>query len=923
MLLSALLVLGVCLIPAHSKPAGEQLGSPLLQTCFEEAKTIVDDAYKYSREESLRRVRKEVVRPHDALRLLKQPRGGTRSAVRSADYMAQTLRLLQERVHHVHKRSLNVTDLLSDEDLNKLSEITGCASQVTFPSCRTTPNLNTYRTATSVCNNIKNPRLGSSNTPFARWLPAEYDDAISQPKGWDRTRRFNNFLLPLVRQVSNNILSTTDAGVVNDLEYTHMVTMFGQWNDHDITFTPSSPSIRSFSNGINCDESCEKIEPCIPIPIPPGDPRLPTGRNSCIPAFRSAPVCGSGYSAYNFGGEPNKREQINGVTAFLDLSQVYGSEEQLAKFLRDPDSDGGLLRVNTEFRDNRRELLPFNPMQANMCATRKRVTNDTNAREVPCFIAGDVRVDENIALTSIHTLFMREHNRLARQLKRINPQWDSKTLYQEARKIMGAYTQLFVFRDYLPHIVGPEAMRRQLGRYPGYNANVDPSIANVFATAAYRFAHLAIQPFVFRLDENYRENSRLPSVPLFKAFLTPWRIVFEGGIDPVFRGLVGRPAKLNTQDNMMVDALRERLFQFVKHLALDLGSLNMERGRDHGLPGYNAWRKLCGLSQPRNQAELAQVLNNTDLARKLLQLYGTPANIDVWMGGVAEPSVRGGRVGPLFACLIASQFQRIRQGDRLWYENQGVFSPAQRAALSTSTISRIICDNTGISSIPTDAFSVISNRNRFVRCSRIRRLNLFAWRDRCRGPGDNCRGVGEEEAVNDLEEPREPQEPQESQVSQEPQVPHTPVSPGTSGTSGCEGSPGQRDPLASNIKKDQLPALPSNASLSNSAFSVRLGEYSPSSERTIRFQEVIYNKQGQYSTETGQFTCVIPGNVDLIRNNKVALRSFKVFLGGLHMSAGDMLLWLGAGDKVWLEASGGTVGLSTESYFSGHWLYAA
>ncbi|XP_033951148.1 eosinophil peroxidase [Pseudochaenichthys georgianus] len=786
MLLSALLVLGVCLIPAHSKPAGEQLGSPLLQTCFEEAKKIVDDAYKYSREESLRRVRKEVVRPHDALRLLKQPRGGTRSAVRSADYMAQTLRLLQERVHHVHKRSLNVTDLLSEEDLNKLSKITGCASQVTFPSCRTTPNLNTYRTANSVCNNIKNPRLGSSNTPFARLLPAEYDDAISQPKGSDRTRRFNNFLLPLVRQVSNNILSTTDAGVVNDREYTHMVTMFGQWNDHDLTFTPFSPSIRSFSNGINCDESCEKIEPCIPIPIPPGDPRLPTGRNSCIPAFRSAPVCGSGYSAYNFGGEPKKREQINGVTAFLDLGQVYGSEELLAKYLRDPDSDGGLLRVNTEFRDIRRELLPFHPMQANMCATRRRVTNDTNAREVPCFLAGDVRVDENIALTSIHTLFMREHNRLARQLKRINPQWDSETLYQEARKIMGAYTQLFVFRDYLPHIVGPDAMRRQLGRYPGYNANVDPSIANVFATAAYRFAHLAIQPVVFRLDDNYRENSRLPSVPLFEAFFTPWRIVFEGGIDPVFRGLVGRPAKLNTQDHMMVDALRERLFQFVMHLALDLGSLNMQRGRDHGLPGYNAWRKLCGLSQPGNQAELAQVLNNSDLARKLLQLYGTPANIDVWMGGVAEPFVRGGRVGPLFACLIASQFQRIRQGDRLWYENQGVFSPAQRAALSTSTISRIICDNTGISFIPTDAFSVISNRNRFVRCSRIGRLNLSAWRDRGKGSGDNCIGVGEEEAVNDLEETQEPQEPQvpqspqthqepqESQVSQEPQVPQYP-----------------------------------------------------------------------------------------------------------------------------------------------------
>lgn len=82
------------------------------------------------------------------------------------------------------------------------------------------------------------------------------------------------------------------------------------------------------------------------------------------------------------------------------------------------------------------------------------------------------------------------------------------------------------------------------------------------------------------------------------------------------------------------------------------------------LPGYNAWRRFCGLSAPRNQAELARVLNNTNLARRLLQLYGTPENIDVWMGGVAEPFVRGGRVGPLFSCLIANQFQRIRQGDR-------------------------------------------------------------------------------------------------------------------------------------------------------------------------------------------------------------------------------------------------------------------
>uniref|UniRef100_A0A3B3VIR0 Myeloid-specific peroxidase n=1 Tax=Poecilia latipinna TaxID=48699 RepID=A0A3B3VIR0_9TELE len=726
-----------CCCESCSYFSGERLGSPFLQKCFEEAKKIVDDAYTYSREESLRRVRRDVVKPHDALRLLKQPRGDTRSAVRSADYMAQTLRLVQEKVHRVHKRSLNATDLLTEQDLRELARITGCEARIRNPPCHNTPNINKYRTITSVCNNLNNPRLGASNTPFTRWLPSEYDDDISQPKGWDLNRRFNNFLLPLVRQVSNSILSTTDAGVVNDTEYAHMVTFFGQWNDHDLSFTPFSPSIRSFSNGLNCDESCEHSEPCIPIPIPPGDPRLPSRPDSCIPAFRSAPACGTGYSAFNFGGEPNKREQINSLTAFLDLGQVYGSDEKLALNLRDLTSDSGLLRVNTEFMDNGHELLPFHSLQVQMCATRRRITNDTNAREVPCFIAGDGRVDENIALTSIHTLFVREHNRLARQLKRLNPHWDSETLYQEARKIMGAYTQIFVFRDYLPHILGPDAMRRHIGRYPGYNSNVDPSIANVFATAAYRFAHLAIQPALFRLDPNYREHPQFPSVPLFKAFFTPWRVIFEGGVDPVLRGLLGRPAKLGTQDNMLVDALRERLFEFIQHLALDLGALNMQRGRDHGLPGYNAWRRFCGLSQPSNQAELAQVLRNPTLAQKLLELYGTPENIDVWLGGVAEPFVPGGRVGPLFACLIGTQFQKIRGGDRLWYQNPGVFTPQQRQALFAVTLSRVICDNTGITSVPSDAFSVISNRNRLVPCYTLPRLNLSPWRERPCGFGEN------------------------------------------------------------------------------------------------------------------------------------------------------------------------------------------
>ncbi|XP_049324603.1 eosinophil peroxidase isoform X2 [Astyanax mexicanus] len=730
-LLISIVVLGLCHTlnyPTASGSVEEGLGRPFILDSIDEAKKLVDEAYLYSRQESLARVRKDTyIKPSDKLRLLKQPSRKTRSAVRAADYLEQTLRIIADKTRHAHKRSINATELISPNELRMIERLTGCAAQVQPPSCRTTPNVNKYRTANSVCNNRKNPLLGAANTPLASWLPTIYEDGISQPVGWNPGRLHNGVSLPLVRLVSNQILSMQDADAKGDSEYTHLVTFFGQWNDHDLSFTPFSPSIRSFSSGIDCDASCEQSEPCFPIRIPNGDPRI--SRNSCIPVFRSAPTCGSGNTAFMFGGTPNVRQQINSLTAFLDVGQLYGSDQGLARELRDLSNDKGRLLVNDRFQDNGRDLLPFTKVASNMCSTRNRILNTTGLPEVPCFIAGDVRVDENIALTSLHTLFMREHNRLADILRVLNPHWSSETLYQEARKIMGAYHQIIVIRDYLPHIVGPDAIKKLLGPYPGYNPNIDPSIANVFATAAYRFAHVTIQPLVFRVDENFENHPKFPSVPLYEAFFSPWRVVFEGGIDPLIRGLISRPAKLNQQNHMLVNALRERLFAFTSHIALDLASLNMQRSRDHGLQGYTAWRKFCNLSEPRNQAELATVLNNTDLARRLLEHYKTPANIDVWLAGIAEPFVPGGRVGPLFSCLIGTQFQKIRLGDRLWWENRGVFTKRQRDSLITMSLARIICDNTGLKKVPADPFRLKANKAEFVECSSIAEIDFTPWID--------------------------------------------------------------------------------------------------------------------------------------------------------------------------------------------------
>uniref|UniRef100_A0A667Z832 Eosinophil peroxidase n=1 Tax=Myripristis murdjan TaxID=586833 RepID=A0A667Z832_9TELE len=680
---------------------------------------------------SIKRVQQQTATPADILRLVKQPVGATRQAVRAADYMDNAIKLIQKRSlgqHHIQKRSINATDLISEEDLEVIAKLTGCSPREHMPSCETTANVNTFRTATSVCNNRLNPRQGAANTQLTRWLPAEYQDGMSLPKGWDLDVTVNNRLLPLVREVSNRILRTANSDVDSDPLYTHLVTIFGQWTDHDVTFTPHSPSIRSFSNGIDCEESCDRTEPCFPITIPEQDPRFGRNSDQCIPFFRSAAGCGSGTTGYLFG-RGTVRQQMNSLTAFIDVGQVYGSEGVKARNLRDLTNDKGLLRVNTEYTDNGRELLPFSTMGANMCATRARMTNDSTAQEVPCFLAGDERSNENIGLTSLHTLMLREHNRLARALANLNPSWSGERLYQEARKIMGGLLQVITYRDYLLHIVGPDFIARQLSNYPGYDEDIDPSISNVFATAAYRFAHLMVQPFMFRLNEEYREHPMYPSPLLHRAFFAPWRVIFEGGLDPILRGLVGRQAKLNTQEHMMHDELRERLFEFSSHLALDLASLNLQRGRDHGLPGYNKWRQFCGLSQPRNLRQLARVLNNTDLARSLLELYGTPDNIDVWLGGVAEPFVRGGRVGPLFACIIATQFQRIREGDRFWWENEDVFTEDQRESLRKASLARIICDNTGITEVPERPFQYRPRGFGYTNCEDIPAFDLSPWKD--------------------------------------------------------------------------------------------------------------------------------------------------------------------------------------------------
>ncbi|KAM9001009.1 eosinophil peroxidase isoform X1 [Sarcophilus harrisii] len=682
----------------------------VLMSCLEDAKRLVDRAYKQTRESVKRRLQSGTANPMDLLAYFKRPAAGTRMTIKAAEYMHVALNLLEEKLQPQYPGAFNLTDVLTPSQLDLLSNISGCASQEKEVKC---DQDNRFRTITGKCNNRRNTLLGASNQPLARLLPAEYEDRFSLPFGWTPGGRRNGFILPLVRDVSNQIVRFPEGRVTLDQERALMFMQWGQFIDHDLDFSPESLARVAFTRGIDCERSCARIIPCFPIQIPPNDPRI-TNRRDCIPFARSVPACAKRNCVLN---------QINALTSFVDASMVYGSEDALAARLRNTSNQLGLMAVNTRFQDNGRELLPFDNLEEDFCKLTNR-----NA-QIPCFLAGDSRASETPKLTAIHTVFVREHNRLARELKRLNPQWSGERLYQEARKIIGAIVQIITYRDFLPLVLGEARAARTLGPYKGYSPQVDPRVANVF-TLAFRFGHTLIQPFMFRLGNQYQSLGPNSRVPLSTVFFASWRVVNEGGIDPILRGLIANPAKLNRQNEILVDELRDKLFRQFRRIGLDLAALNMQRSRDHGLPGYNAWRRFCGLSQPQNLAQLAAVLNNTNLATKFMRLYGTPDNIDIWIGAVAEPLLPGGRVGPLLACIFENQFRRARDGDRFWWENQGVFTESQRQALSTVSLSRIICDNSGINTIPQRIFRANTYPRDFVNCASIPQLNLSAWRGR-------------------------------------------------------------------------------------------------------------------------------------------------------------------------------------------------
>lgn len=188
------------------------------------------------------------------------------------------------------------------------------------------------------------------------------------------------------------------------------------------------------------------------------------------------------------------------------------------------------------------------------------------------------------------------------------------------------------------------------------------------------------------------------------------------------------PAKLKKPTENLNTELTEKLFYNAHAVALDLAAINIQRGREHGIPGYNEYRAKCKLSVAQTFDDLKHEITDADVRAKLKELYGHPNNIDLFVGGILEDQINGGKIGPLFQCILIEQFNRLRHGDRHWYENPSTFEPAKLSQIRMASLGRVLCDNgDNITQITDNVFFLPSTQSGYKSCDDIPKINLNVW----------------------------------------------------------------------------------------------------------------------------------------------------------------------------------------------------
>jgi hypothetical protein len=477
---------------------------------------------------------------------------------------------------------------------------------------------------------------------------------------------------PSPREISNAV-AAQDVSIPNDRNMSDWVWQWGQFLDHDLDLTPQP--------GTPPEEA--------DVPVPTGDPFFdPNGTGTQVIQFAR-----SVYDPATGTGTDNPRQQPNVNTSYIDASMVYGSDPVRADALRT--HVGGRLKTSPG------NLLPLN--NATYFGDQAPLPN-SNSGPFPddqLYVAGDVRANENIGLTAVQTLFVREHNTWANFLAFVHPNWDDETIYQWARKIVGAEIQVITYKEFLPALMGAYA--------PSIDGNYDPSvnasIATEFSTAGFRVGHTLLSNQILRIQNNGQPDPRGP-ISLADSFFNPPLLTGNTDMKVILKGLASQQAQ--EIDNKLVDGVRNFLFGPPGAGGFDLASLNIQRGRDHGLSDYNTTRAAYSL--PRVQS-FADITSDPALQSALAGEYGSVDNIDLWVGALAEDHLPGASIGPLLTSIFQDQFTRLRDGDWFYFEHDPSFTPFDVFLLKQTTLADVIRRNGGVTNLQRDVFFVQSTDN--------------------------------------------------------------------------------------------------------------------------------------------------------------------------------------------------------------------
>jgi Animal haem peroxidase len=555
-------------------------------------------------------------------------------------------------------------------------------------------------------NNKAHSNWGMAGTNYSRVARARYADGASEAVDG-----------PNARYVSNRVFNDTHQNLFSETGTSQWGFVWGQFLDHTFGLrlgrTPGDPAGEAQNIVYDGSDPLEEFENDLGV----------------IPFVRSTAAPGTGVSS--------PREQVNTVSSYIDAFAVYGGSDERLEWLREGPVDGDLSNNSARLLLDENGLLPRRDERGDaMSAPAMEIDGRLTGQADQAAVAGDVRANENIALQATHTLFAREHNRIVSLLPNTLSEEDK---FQIARRVVIAEQQYVTYNEFLP------ALGIKLRPYKGYNPNVNANLSNEFATVGYR-AHSMIHGEVELETEASRytpgqleafeaagieveliEGEAALAVPLNVAFFNP-DLVEQLQLGPLLQGIGIEPQYKN--DNEIDNQLRSVLFQIPVSGnpecldgeglpecfdgVVDLGAIDIERGRDHGMPSYNDLRRAYGLEPKASftaitgeaseeypagmdiddpaslevqelldikgrpidltdeeavEADGITVVRGSTLAARLKAIYGSVDNLDAFTGMLSESHEKGSNFGELQRAIWERQFEALRSGDRFFYEN--------------------------------------------------------------------------------------------------------------------------------------------------------------------------------------------------------------------------------------------------------------